>query len=99
MAEPQGIRIDRLIEASSLGTPEAWAARATISDAHAASLVARSMPDTIALMPDKPLTPHSTFRIPLDLKKAAAEKAAAEGKTLTDVITEALARYVKAKKK
>ena len=49
-------------------------------------------------MPDKPLTPHSTFRIPLDLKKAAAEKAAAEGKTLTDVITEALNRYVRAQK-
>jgi len=57
------------------------------------------MPDTITLMPDKPKTPHSTFRIPLDLKAAAAEKAAEEGKTLTDVITEALVKYTKAKRK
>jgi len=46
-----------------------------------------------------PKTPHSTFRIPLDLKAAAAEKAAAEGKTLTDVITEALVKYTKGKKR
>ena len=57
------------------------------------------MPDTITLMPDKPKTPHSTFRIPLDLKNAAAQKAAEEGKTLTDVITEALAKYTKGKKR
>lgn len=52
---------------------------------------------TMISMPNKPKTPGSTFRIPADLKAAAAARAASEGKTLTDVINEALKRYVKAK--
>lgn len=40
-------------------------------------------------------TPLSSFRIPADLKAAAAEKARAEGKTLTAVVVELLTRYVK----
>ena len=46
-------------------------------------------------MPDKPKTPHSSYRIPVELKKAATERATAEGRTLTDVIVESLERYVK----
>jgi hypothetical protein len=38
-------------------------------------------------------TRPSSFRIPTDLKKAAAAKAAQEGRTLTDVIVEFLRRY------
>lgn len=46
-------------------------------------------------MPNKPKTPVSTFRIPLDLKAQAAAAAEAEGRTLTDVVVEALERYVR----
>lgn len=45
------------------------------------------------MTPNKPKTPISSFRIPEDVKAKAAERAAAEGKTLTDVIVEALKRY------
>lgn len=40
-------------------------------------------------------TPVSNFRIPPELKQAAIAKAASEGRTLTDVVVEALKRYVK----
>jgi NRPS condensation-like uncharacterized protein len=43
--------------------------------------------------PNKPKTPHSSFRIPEDVKAKAQARATAEGKTLTDVIVEALKRY------
>ena len=46
-------------------------------------------------MPNKPRTPVSTFRIPTDLKAEAAAAAGAEGRTLTDVVVEALERYVR----
>ncbi len=49
---------------------------------------------TVAPVPNQPKTPHSTFRIPVELKEAAAEKAKAEGRTLTDVIVAALTEYV-----
>ncbi len=45
-------------------------------------------------MPDQPKTKHSSFRIPPDLKKRAAAKAADEKRTLTDVIVEKLCEYV-----
>lgn len=48
-------------------------------------------------MPNKPKTPVSGFRIPTDLKAKAAEKAERDGKTLTDIVVEALTRYVKRK--
>lgn len=49
-------------------------------------------------MPNQPATPVTTFRIPLDLKARAAAAAAAEGRTLTDVVVEALERYAKKSK-
>lgn len=48
-------------------------------------------------VPNAPKTPHSSFRIPAELKQAAAEKAKANGTDLTAVIVKALERYVKAK--
>lgn len=49
-------------------------------------------------VPNKPKTPTSTFRIPVELKTAAQERAEAEGKTLTDVVVDALSKYAKGKK-
>lgn len=43
--------------------------------------------------PNQPATPISSFRIPADVKNAAAAKAKDEGRTLTDVIVEALREY------
>lgn len=45
-------------------------------------------------MPDQPKTPHSSFRIPPDLKLAATQKAKAEGRDLTAVVVEKLREYV-----
>jgi len=39
-------------------------------------------------------TPHRTVRIPDDLWQAAQARAAAEGMTMTEVLTAALRRYV-----
>jgi predicted HicB family RNase H-like nuclease len=50
-------------------------------------------------VPNKPRTPTSTFRIPVELKTAAQERAEAEGKTLTDVVVDALTKYAKGKKR
>lgn len=50
-------------------------------------------PARLRTVPNKPKTPVSGFRIPLDLKARCVEKAEAEGKTLTDVVIEALKRY------
>lgn len=58
-----------------------------------------SMSATIGSMPNKPKTPVSTFRIPLELKAAAATKARDEGTDLTAVIVAALQVYVKGGKK
>jgi hypothetical protein len=50
-------------------------------------------------VPNKPKTPVSGFRIPEAIKKAATERAVAEGKTLTDVVVDYLKRYGKGKPK
>lgn len=47
----------------------------------------------------KATTPISNFRIPADVKTAAQERAEAEGKTLTDVVVDALTKYAKGKKR
>lgn len=54
-------------------------------------------PSSVRRVPNKPKTPVTGFRIPPELKAAAAERAAAEDKTLTDVVVESLERYVKRK--
>lgn len=40
-------------------------------------------------------TPVSNFRIPADIKDAAARKAGAEGKTLTRVVVDLLREYAR----
>lgn len=52
--------------------------------------------DTIGIMPNQPKTPMKSFRISEDLYRAALSKAEREGKTLSDVVREALERYVEA---
>ncbi|MCS5716749.1 hypothetical protein N1027_01210 [Herbiconiux sp. CPCC 205763] len=47
-------------------------------------------------MPNQPKTPVKGFRIPVDLYDAALAKAQSEGRTLTDVVREALHRYIDA---
>lgn len=54
---------------------------------------------TMVTVPNKPKTPTSTFRIPVELKAAAQERAEAEGKTLTDVVVDALTKYAKGRKR
>lgn len=56
-------------------------------------------PDNVRHVPNKPKTPATGFRIPEDVKAAATQRAAAEGKTLTDVVVEHLKRYGKGKPK
>ena len=46
-------------------------------------------------MPNQPKTPARSVRIPDELWKAAQAIAATRGETVTDVITEALKRYVR----
>jgi hypothetical protein len=58
-----------------------------------------SPPAKIETMPNKPKTPVTGFRIPETVKGPAAERAAAEGKTLTDVVVEHLAKYGKGQAK
>ena len=48
-------------------------------------------------VPNKPKTPVSNFRIPLDLKARAQAKAKERGETLTEVVRRALERYVRSK--
>lgn len=55
-------------------------------------------PARLRLVPNKPKTPISGFRIPADVKAAAVERATAEGKTLTDVVVDCLRRYGKRKR-
>ncbi|WP_407932996.1 ribbon-helix-helix protein, CopG family [Herbiconiux daphne] len=45
-------------------------------------------------MPNQPKTPKRGFRIPTDLYEAAQAKAAVEGRTVSDVVRDALTRYV-----
>jgi predicted HicB family RNase H-like nuclease len=44
-------------------------------------------------MPNQPKYPITPVRLPPDLKAAAKEKAAVEGKSLSEVIRELLATY------
>lgn len=53
------------------------------------------MPPRLAAVPNQPKTPHRSFRIPPDLYEAAQRIAAANGDTLTEVVKDALVRYVK----
>jgi len=46
-------------------------------------------------MPNAPKTPTRTIRVSNDLWTAVKDKAAIEGRTVTDVIVEALKAYVK----
>jgi predicted HicB family RNase H-like nuclease len=55
------------------------------------------MTETITPVPNKPKTPISNFRIPLELKQAAQAKAKENGTDLTAVVVKALERYVKTK--
>lgn len=50
-------------------------------------------PANVRRVPSKPRTPITGFRIPEDVKQAAVERATREGRTLTDVVVEALRRY------
>lgn len=50
--------------------------------------------DTISSMPNQPKTPMKSFRISEDLYRAALSKAEEEGKTLSDVVREALEKYI-----
>jgi predicted DNA binding CopG/RHH family protein len=45
-------------------------------------------------MPNAPKTPTRTIRVSSDLWAAVKDKAAIEGRTVTDVIVEALKRYI-----
>jgi len=45
-------------------------------------------------MPNQPKTPTRVFRISDELYTAAKAKAEAEGRTLSDVVREALTRFV-----
>lgn len=45
-------------------------------------------------MPNAPKTPTRTIRVSGDLWSAVKDKAAIEGRTVTDVIVEALKKYV-----
>lgn len=48
----------------------------------------------LSSMPNQPRTPHTTLRIPVELKQAVQEIAAEQGETLTDVVLRALRGYV-----
>lgn len=45
-------------------------------------------------MPNQPKTPLRNFRIPDELYEAAKAKAAEDGRNLSDVVREALEKYV-----
>lgn len=47
------------------------------------------------MSPNKPKTPTTNFRIPAYIKEPAQIKAAAEGKTLTDVVLDLLRDYIR----
>ena len=54
-------------------------------------------PATVRRVPNKPKTPLRSFRIPEDVYRAAQEKAAEKGETLSEVVRKALERYAKRK--
>lgn len=45
-------------------------------------------------VPNQPKTPTRSFRVPDDIYLPAREKADAEGRTLTEVVNEALVAYI-----
>lgn len=45
-------------------------------------------------MPNSPKTPTRTIRVSDELWSAVKEKAAIEGRTITDVVLEALKKYI-----
>jgi predicted CopG family antitoxin len=55
-------------------------------------------PATLARVPNQPKTPQRTIRIADDVWDAAKAKAEANGRTVSDVIREALARYLRSSK-
>ena len=57
------------------------------------AMAAASTADRIEPVPNKPKTPHTSIRIPPDLKAASQAKAKTEGRTLTDVIIAGLQDY------
>ncbi len=48
-------------------------------------------------VPNKPKTPTRTFRVPEDVYRAAQERAAEKGETVTDVVVRSLRRYGRAR--
>lgn len=50
-------------------------------------------PGRMGAVPNQPKTPVTNFRIPLALKAKAQRKAEGQGRTLTDVVVEALEEY------
>jgi hypothetical protein len=51
-------------------------------------------PGNVSRVPNKPKTPNRAIRVDTALWRAAQEKAAAEGRTVTGVIVAYLKRYV-----
>lgn len=54
-------------------------------------------PATVRRVPNAPKTPLRSFRIPDEVYKAAQEKAAERGESVSDVVRKALERYAKRK--
>lgn len=50
-------------------------------------------------VPNQPKTPQRSVRVPDEIWHAAKERADAEGRTLSDVVREALAAYAKRKRR
>lgn len=54
-------------------------------------------PASLPRVPNAPKTPQRTIRVDTALWQAAMQKAAAEGTTVTAILTAALKRYVRRK--
>lgn len=52
-------------------------------------------PASVARVPNAPKTPLRSFRIPDAVYRAAQEKAAGKGESVSDIVRRALERYVK----
>lgn len=55
------------------------------------------MTTSLSRVPNQPKTPLRSFRIPDETYRAAQEKAAAKGESVSDVVRKALERYIKRK--
>lgn len=55
-------------------------------------------PDSVRSVPNKPKTPLRSFRIPDEVYRAAQDKAAARGESVSDVVRRALERYARSKR-